>query len=507
MAVAPDGSLWIVQEGEGAANPAKVLHCDRTGATLAGQISGMTGPRGIAVSKSGLIYVTDTGVDQNVKIYKQDGTLHGTFGDLKGIYGGVKGAIAPLKLNNPVGVGLDNDGHIWVACNGPKTPWADLAGGTGAELRKYTLEGGAVQWERFGLEYVDCGSGDPGTDGVDVFTKHNHYLMDYSKPAGSQWTYQGMTLDQFTYPSDPRLLAAPLLGPAMVRRIKGDRYLFVTDQQGGWLRMFRFEKGSEIAIPCGYMQRETDRGRRDNHFGIWHDANGNGSVDAGELDLGGAPAGAPSNENYCFSIDNKGDVWTADAAGIRCYTPLADASGHIYYSSTRMRAWPCPAAFTGPGAVLTRVYYDADRDEMYLAGYTSDAPKRDTAFGLIGTRIIKYGSFQAAGAQREIYRIAVPRDAATKVGARAMDIGGGYVGFVLAITAEVYLYDSASGRLAARLYPGPEVSRSGWVDCNNGMQLFPRSNGELLVFVEEDNEAKILVHRYDPRAGLRAAQR
>ncbi len=496
MALAPDGTLWIVQAGDKNGNSPKILHYDKTGGLLSGAISGIASPRGIAVSGEDRIYVTDTGADQNVKIYDANGSPQGTFGVKGGIYSGTKGAVATDKFNNPVGVGLDNAGHIWVACNGPKTPWADLAGGTGAELRKYTLAGGALAWERFGLEYVDCASADPGTDGVDVYTKHNHYVLDYGKPTGAEWSRHGMTLDPFAYPNDPRLTQK--LGPSIVRRIKGNPYLFVTDQQGGFLHIFRFQAGSEIAIPTGYFRRETHRGAPDNHLAIWHDTSGDGNVDPDELDLGSSAAGAPSNENYAFSVDKNGGVWTNDGTHIRCYSPQTDPGGRIYYSSAQMNSWPYPPAFTGAQASLIRVNYDADKDEMYLSGYTSDASKPDKAFGSIGTRIIKYRAFKGSVTPTEIYRIAVPRDPKTNLSARAMDVGGGFVAFVLAITGEVDLYHADTGRLAARLPTGPETGLSGWVDCNNGIQLFSRANGELLIFVEEDNEAKIVMRRYHP---------
>lgn len=496
LAVATDGSLWIVQDGDGGSNAPKVLHYSNTGTALSGTITGIGAPRGIAIDNTGKIYVTDTGVDQNVKIYTSAGAPSGTFGVLNGVYSGTRGEIAPTKLNNPVGVGVDTSGNIWVACNGPRTAWADLAGGTGATLRKYTLSSSALQWERFGLEYVDCASADPGTDGVDVYTKFNHYVMDYSKPPGQGWTYKGMTIDPFTYPTDPRLSLTTKMGPAMVRRIGGNRYLFITDQQGGWLWIYRFTPGSEIAVPLGSMQRETHRGFSDNRFGIWHDANADGVKDASEVDTTGAAAGAPSNENYCFTVDSTGGVWTTDGTKVRCYAPQIDANGNLYYSSAQMTSWNYPSPFVGTGAYLLRACYDAASGDMYLAGYTTDAPKPDLSFGLVGTRIIKYTNYKTAAT--EAYRITVPRDAAADIGARSMDISGDLVAFVIGLTSEVYLHDSTSGALLTKINAGPNTGIPGVVDCNNGIQLFTRSNGETLAFVEEDNECKVLLHRYNP---------
>jgi len=38
-----------------------------------------------------------------------------------------------------------------------------------------------------------------------VFTKHEHFVMDYSKVSGQEWTYKGYTLDKFRYLDDKRL--------------------------------------------------------------------------------------------------------------------------------------------------------------------------------------------------------------------------------------------------------------------------------------------------------------
>lgn len=305
-----------------------------------------------------------------------------------------------------------------------------------------------------------------------------------------------MTVDPFHYPADARLTKA--MGPAIVRRINGNRYLFTSDQQGGSLYFYRFQSGSEIAVPLGYMFRETHRGQPDNAFAIWHDTNANGTVDSGEVDTSGKPAGAPSNETYCYSVDSNGGVWTTDGSNVRCYSPQTDPNGNLYYSSSSLKTWAYPPAFVGTGALMLRAYYDPVTDSMYLAGYTTDAPKTDTCFGLIGTRIIKYTAFSSTGTQNEAYRITVPRTPGTSYGGRAMDIAGGYVAFVNGLTNNVYIYDSTTGNLLAQLPPGVNVAATGLVDCNNGLQLFSRSNGELLVFVEEDNEQKVLMHRYNP---------
>ena len=56
--------------------------------------------------------------------------------------------------------------------------------------------------------------------------------------------------------------------------------------------------------------------------------------------------------------------------------------------------------------------------------------------------------------------------------------------------AEVGLFD-----------PGPTVggvANTGWIDLLTGINAFQRSNGEYLVFVEENYKAKSLIYRWKP---------
>jgi hypothetical protein len=49
--------------------------------------------------------------------------------------------------------------------------------------------------------------------------------------------------------------------------------------------------------------------------------------------------------------------------------------------------------------------------------------------------------------------------------------------------------------------PGPTVGgveNTGWMDILSGISAFQRSNGEYLVFVEEDFKAKVLLYRWKP---------
>src|SRR5207244_11227263 len=63
------------------------------------------GPRAIAVSQSGEVYVTDTG-NKRVQVFGLDGSF-------KRMFGGT--GAGPGQFNEEVGLAIDDDGNLWVA--------------------------------------------------------------------------------------------------------------------------------------------------------------------------------------------------------------------------------------------------------------------------------------------------------------------------------------------------------------------------------------------------------
>jgi hypothetical protein len=94
--------------------------------------------------------------------------LIGTFGDEGGIYSGTLGEVGELKLNGVTGVGTDAAGNIYVSNNG--------FGSSGTDLRKF-WRFRKLQWQLLGLQFVDNADADPGTGGLDVLTKHEHFIL------------------------------------------------------------------------------------------------------------------------------------------------------------------------------------------------------------------------------------------------------------------------------------------------------------------------------------------
>jgi len=113
IAVAPDGNVYVADTWNH-----RVQYFDPTGKFLGkwgqlGDAKGRTdtqqgvfwGPRSIAVSQSGEVYVTDTG-NKRVQVFGLDGSF-------KRMFGGA--GSDPGQFNEEVGLALDNAGNVWIA--------------------------------------------------------------------------------------------------------------------------------------------------------------------------------------------------------------------------------------------------------------------------------------------------------------------------------------------------------------------------------------------------------
>ena len=477
------GNLWIIQRKAGNTEP-KIAQYSKIGEQLPSQITGVEDPSAIAVDNQGRLLVADNGLRQQVLIYSITGTPKqvGTFGTQGGIYSGNRGEVGDLKLYGITGVGADSAGNIYVSNNGFNN--------SGADLRKFNPQG-TLQWRLLGLIFLDNANADVDTDGVNVFTKDEHYVMDYSKTNGREWTYKEVTIDRFRYPDDPRLHSSNNSPTsAFVRRMGGKRFLYLTDMYASMLNVYRFD--GKIAVPCAIFAKnhtEWPANQPEKESWLWSDKNGDGSIQDHEYES----LGPGEDSIWGWEIDSKGDVWQAAESGfIRHYRFQGlDGYGSPRYSQAAAERIPMPAPFT----TLNRIKYFPEQDVMYLGGYTSDHPQTGKEWGIVGTEIIRYDNWSKARKVR--WRIPLPyepEDARTII--KAMDIAGDRVFTATVKTAEVYVYDAQNGSFITNLVPGAEVaSESGWVDTPYGLRGFKRLNGEYLVFVEEVWKGKVIMYR------------
>ena len=504
LALGTAGRLWVLQSGTG---PERRILCldTRTGAVVPRQITGPAGwdPQGIAADPLGHVLVADSGPDQDVKIYSvhsvSSRTRTGlrTFGVRGGLLAAPLGLVGAQRFNMPVGVGLDRRGGLYVYSRG------SVAGG-GSVIEGYT-QSGALQWRLLGLEFIDCAEPDPASES-DVYTKEEHFVMDYARPAGRQWTYRGYTVNRFKYPDDARLHTGAT--SAFVRRIAGKRFLFTTDMYSGELAVFRFQPGTdgETAVPAALFAKghyapedktvwpaaQPEKGEW-----LWRDTDGDGRMQAGEFAQPGTGKDAPGG--WGWSVDSSGDVWQAtDREGLREFPCLGlDTHGTPLYSYASLKTIPMPAPFVE----LCRAEYVPETDTMFLSGYTADHPHKGGEWGTVGTEVIRYDHWLRGGSVPAL-RIALPYDGKkdAQVYIKAMCIAGDYVFAAESRDPErVFVYDARTGALQGTLQPDQAVGKSsGWVDTPYGIRAARRANGEYLVFAEEDLDAKVLLYRWTP---------
>jgi hypothetical protein len=484
IAVDNQSNLWILQEKD-ASNPPKILHYSKTGTLLSQKITDVVDPTALAITPQGRLLVAESGPRQQVLIYDISGTpkLIGTLGTQGGIYSGTRGEVGELKLNGLTGVGTDRAGNIYVSNDG--------FGGSGTDLRKFSPLG-KMQWQLLGLQFVDNADADPGTDGLDVFTKHEHFMMDYSKENGQEWSYKAYTLDKFRYPDDPRLHnQTHSAASAFVRRIDGKRFLYLTGMFAHQMSVYRFD--GEIAVPSVIFARDHSTwptNQPATGSWLWHDKNGDGSIQSNEYES----LGAEDDSIWGWEVDSKGDVWqTSESGYIKHYRYLGlDTYGTPSYNAASSEKIPMPAPFNK----LLRIKYYPDTDVMYLGGYTGDRPHTGEEWGIVGTEIVRYDNWTKNKTLR--WRINLPYDpkANPMLIIKAMDVAGDRVFAVDSRKADVYVYDTETGDFVTKLTPGTEVAgETGWVDIPYALRAYRRPNGEYLVFVEEDAKAKVIVYR------------
>jgi hypothetical protein len=487
------GSLWMI-ENQNSGTSGKIVNYSQTGKKLPQEIIDIDKPSALAIDNRGRLLIGENGINQQLLIYNINNqpVRVDSFGDKKGIFSGVPGEVKTSKLYGITGVGTDSQGNIYINNNGFNK--------SGTDLRKFSPSG-QIQWQLLGLIFVDNADTDPQTDGINLFTKQEQYVMDYSKPAGKQWTYKAYTVNPFKYSQDPRLHTSP--DGTFVRRIQGKPFLFLTDMFGAFLQIYRFQPNTDgkIAIPAGMFVGTNNGGKSitgnwppyqpEKGEWIWRDLNGNGAFEKNEYD---------SSEDYPYMggwwVDSKGDVWktlrTQD--GIRRY-PLQgiDTKGNPIYSYSSMQKIKTPSIFND----LRRIEYFPETDTMYLSGFTVEHPAFGDDTGVVGSEIVRFDNW-SRGNPTPKWRTVVPYDTTgqRKVSTAAMSIAGDYVFAVTVKTAEVYVYKAATGELVQKMSPGPEVgNKSGWVDIPYGIRAFRRANGQYLVFVEENWQGKVLVYQ------------
>jgi hypothetical protein len=491
VTVDADGSLWVIQAA-GTNTPARILHLSLSGDLLPEVIGNLDDPRDLAFDSKGRLLVAESGPRQQILVYDLSAGPGeaASYGVNGGMYSEVRGKVGDWRLDFPRGVTADASGNLYVG-----------GGLSGADIRKFS-PAGRMEWRMLGLQFVDCATADPLSDGQSIYTKAHRFSLDFTRPAGREWSWKATTLDPFRYPNDPRLSPSfpkNSLTAYAVRYLNGRRFLCLVADSNAFL-IYRFQ--GEIAVPSvifgskvyGWLTGLHPEGRF-----IWRDTNGNGDFEADEFF---DADGVTEFDAWGWDIDDNGDIWQAREEGGIWTFPLGgfDSVGNPVYTRTTARRAGLPAPF----AAVERVRYLAATGTMFVSGYTVERPRAGNGYwGQAGTEIVRYDNWNA-GNRISRYRIPLPYDP-PEGSVKAIAVAGQRIFAGLMNSAgtaqktlarNLYVYDAHTGGLLGRMTPGPEIgSAMGWIDIGQGVNAFQRKDGEYLVFMEEVAFSKTIFYR------------
>lgn len=451
------------------------------------------------------LLVPNHGRDLNILIYEDifdKPRLTSTFGTRGGIYarkgGYVQGEVGPLRFTGPRAVGVDAQGCLYIANQ-------TLSGGRGTVLEAYREADGVRLWQQEGLIFTATADFDPECDNI-FFTPEKIHLIDKDRSGQRVDRTLAYTSDPFTFPSDERAVKdGPFVTSCFKRTIKGKSFLVVSDMYGNWLAGYRFDykRNGYIGIPSFSFHGGNDRNNDSIH--CWTDENGDGLRVPTEV-----KAWKEVNP-YCMSffIDQEGTVWRgARGQGIMYWNvETVDSCGSPRFSTPQLL--PLPMHFHD----VKRIWYDAERDELFLAGNSDVNPDtNDTWWAMGGTIACCRGFMQKhkegrirEGWQADLH-IHIPFHIEDGTGldhtnAKAFTVAGEYIFIVLARNGWVTVYRRDTGEFVGRLEPGSEVhGQSGWADFNYAINARRSPDGTYEILVEENAFGKVLYYKWDDKA-------
>lgn len=500
-----NGYLWVLQEPIGDQRQS-IIRLNQNGEIVSPKIDFAPNvvPKAIALTPKNELLVADAGINQQILIFgnlDKNPRQIDAFGEKGGIFSGVPGRFGDRRFNDPVAVGCDNSGNIYVAHHG-------CTGGGSTILESYNLSSGKLNWRLFGLEFVDMADVDP-IDDTEVFTKEEHFKLDYSKKPGEQWAYIGYTVNKFKFPEDPRLNIWS--AGAWVRRINNNRILFVLDMNSERLQIYKFNEKTdgEIAIPSGlysgrYIKTKTGFPSYQPAKGewFWRDSNGNGKFDSDEF-MSNDSKDAPYSQG--FWVDELGNIWQAfETAGIRKFVFQGfDKFNNPIWGFNRVEFFQKPSEFKQ----VKRLRYLPEKDVMFLGGTTDE--HKNQHWKPMGPVIARYDNWSSPNRKLR-WIITAPYEVGSKGHSSCepmgFDVAGDYIfvpytGASKAMkfsTGHIEVFRADTGESVGFMEPSAEIGEIGLQDIRECLRAVKRKNGEYVIFLEEDYKAKILIYQWKP---------
>jgi hypothetical protein len=458
------------------------------------------------------------------------------------------GVFGDQIFRNITAIGTDAAGNVYVAGD-----WATNGGGTVLESYSFTEDPPAAEllapvrknfsfteetgfflfrwklnWRLFGLEFIDCAAMDPEEE-TTVYTKEEVFKLDYAKPSGEEAAFLGSTAfrpsplfnanggnpEKFR---DPRLNIKDSAG-VWVRNLDGKKFLFVRDMSAKSLQVYREETQEEQTgmVPAVlFSQRHLDDqtgwlpGQPAQGEWIWRNVYTSPYKES-ERFLS-QDKEAPVIEGWW--VDSAGEVWQATLnQGIRRFRfQGTDRWGNPLWDYENLDIFPHP----GELKQVKRIRYDAAADTLYLGGCAviDGAEHKNQHWKPMGPVVCRYDHFlrgenpgKTAGKLR--WKVLLPyvtgsqgHESCEPMG---FDIAGDYM-FVPYTGAsktanfttghvEVYRLDDAVP--VGFMEPDPmTVGEIGLQDMRECLNAYRRSNGEYVIFLEDDYKAKVVMFRW-----------
>ena len=486
MSLDKQGHLWVLSGTK------KAIRFDQTGEKMPQRISFSENVQAydIALLNDGRLIIADRGINNNLRIYKNidsNPIFDRCFGERKGIYAGNnKGKLLPGKFINPVGVGCDSEGNIYWASGKPGQQGKSL----GSAIIQSQKSDYTINWRVFSLTWIDLAAIDP-TTGIDLYTKNAHFLMDWSKSDGEEQQLINLTFNNIKYPNDPRIdyQGNGHTGGPFLRILNGHKIQYNNNMYG---EMFitRFE--GEIGIPCGFINDQQ----------FWYDRNGDGYREDSEI--------APTELGDCmgYYVDENGDVWILNQSGkiYKFRFSGIDKNDVPKYTTENLETFSKPAESTI--TTFRRIVYLPEDDILLLGGGNEEHPVQH--WKPMGPVVEKYEAWSKTS--RKVFTKVLPyqihdgkHETYEPFG---MSIAGDYIFIVFQgkvpdhnlPRGTVGVYELKSGDLKGYMFT-PEsfaTEHLGIMDVIWAVNAYKRSNGEYVVFIEEDGRSKVTMFRWNP---------
>ncbi len=429
-----------------------------------------------------LLMVTDMGpTRQTVRFYNPN---NGQFVKQIGVPGGVwpenvggdpskNGVIdTDLKFWDLVGCGTDAAGNIIVVMS-------DIYKQSGVSIKAFNPSGTQMLWELHADPFCDVADADRNLDGTIVYGPLSKFQMDYTKPAGQQYTKVAHTLNPYKYPNDWRLCHVhntnnKNVGSSMVRYVQGVKFLYITGMYGG-LHIYKFNTATdgEIAIPS--QERIPIGGK--NHLDV-HD-----------------------NGDIYELLFNDQKIRKTPAIGV-------NGNGDII--------WGAPVTYNRPAAfskILSCSYVGGPNDEMLVGGFFPGDSDQN-GWKHVGRRMVKYNNWNTNPTVVWSHHFTTWHHMDAPVGQRRINQSMHAVGDYVFVDWLQYNYNGSNrqnspgvidvfrldnGQKVGEIFAGPEVmNQSSWHDLLISFHVMQRSNGEYIIISEENWKSKYLLFQWCP---------